>query len=123
MQNILHSQKPPSEKMLLYNNIFGKSKVYEQKRRTTRVQKKEKLPNKEILKHFKKAKNKKVKRILRGIEQQKNISWIDAGNLVLDGRPIPFSNIAELLRSAIVIKEPNISGWQSFDSVSPWESF
>ena len=42
MQNILHSQKPPSEKMLLYDNIFGKSKVYEQKRRTRRVQKKEK---------------------------------------------------------------------------------
>ena len=46
MQNILHSQKLPSEKMLLYNNIFGKSKVYEQKQRTRRVQKKEKLPKK-----------------------------------------------------------------------------
>ena len=39
MQNILHSQKPPSKKMLLYNNIFGKFKVYEQKRRTKHVQK------------------------------------------------------------------------------------
>ena len=123
MQNILHSQKPPREKMLLYNNIFGKSKVYQQKRRTRRVQKKEKLPKKEILKHFKKAKNKKVKRILKGIEEQKNISWNDAGNLVLDGRPIPSSNITELLRSAVVKKEPNIPGWQSFDSVLPWESF
>ena len=46
MQNILHSQKLPSEKMLFYNNIFGKSKVYEQKQRTRRVQKKEKLPKK-----------------------------------------------------------------------------
>ena len=46
MQNILHFQKLPSEKMLLYNNIFGKSKVYEQKQRTRRVQKKEKLPKK-----------------------------------------------------------------------------
>ena len=123
MQNILHSQKPPSEKTLLHNNIFGKSKVYQQKRHTRRVQKKKKLPKKEILKHFKKAKNKKVKRILKGIEEQKNISWNDAGNLVLDGRPIPSSNITELLRSAVVKKEPNIPGWQSFDSVLPWESF
>ena len=123
MQNILHSQKPPSEKMLLCNNIFGKFKVYEQKRRTRRIQKKEKLPKKEIYKHFKKAKNKKVKRILSGIEEQKHISWNDAGNLVLDGRPIPSSNVTKLLRSAVVKKEPNIPGWQLFDSVLPWESF
>ena len=123
MQNILHSQKPPSEKMLLYNNIFGKSNVYEQKRHSRCVQKKENLPKKETLKHFKKAKNKKVKRILSGIEEQKNISWNNAGNLVLDGRLISSSNITELLRSAVVKKEPNIPGWQSFDSVLPWESF
>ena len=80
--------------MLLYDiNIFGKSKVYEQKQRTRCVRKKEKLPKKEISKHFKKAKNKKVKRILSGIEEQKNISWNNAENLVLDRRPIPSSNI------------------------------
>ena len=123
MQNILHSQKPSSEKMLPYNNIFGKSKLYEQKRRTRWVQKKEKLPKKEILKHFQKAKNKKVKRILSGIEEQKNISWNDAGNLVFDGCSIPSSNITELLCSAVVKKEPNIPGWQSFNSVLPWQSF
>ena len=109
--------------MLLHNNIFGKSKLYEQKRRTRRVQKKEKLPKKEILKHFKKAKNKKMKRILSGIEEQKNISWNDAGNLVLDGCLIPSNNITELLRLAVVKKEPNIPGWQSFDSVLPWQIF
>ena len=123
MQNILHSQKPPSKKMLLYNKIFGKSKLYEQKRCTRRVQKKEKLPKKEILKHFKKIKNKKVKRILSEIEEQKNISWNDAENLILDERPISSSNITELLHSAVGKKEPNIPGWQSFDSVLPWQSF
>ena len=64
-----------------------------------------------------------MKRILKGIEQQKNISRNDAGNVVLDGCPIPSSTITELLRSAVVKKEPNIPGWQSFDSVLPWESF
>ena len=58
MQSILHFQKPPSEKMLLYNSILGKSKVYEQKQRARLVQKKEKLPKKEILKNFEKAKKK-----------------------------------------------------------------
>ena len=111
------------KKCYIYNNIFGKSKVYQQKRRTRRVQKKEKLPKQAILKHFKKAKNKKVKRILKGIEEQENISWNNAGNLVLDDRPIPSSNITELLCSAVVKKEPNNPGWQSFDSVLPWESF
>ena len=111
MQNILHSQKPPSEKNGYYITIFLVNPKYTNKSGALeRVQKKEKLPKKEILKHFKKAKNKKVKRILKGIEEQKNISWNDAGNLVLDGRPIPSSNITELLRSAVVKKEPNIPG-------------
>ena len=58
MQAVLKSQKPARQKMLLYNEILRKSKVYEQKRHARRVQKKEKLPKKEILKHFKKSKNK-----------------------------------------------------------------
>ena len=123
MQNILHSQKPPSEKMLLYNNILGKSKAYKQKRRTRGVQKKEKLSKKEILKHFKKAKNKKVKRILSGIEQQKNISWNDARNLVCDDRSISSSNITELLRSAVVKKKNEYSSVAIVQNVLPCESF
>ena len=75
MQAVLKSQNSPHEKILLYNHIFQKSVVYERKRRTRRVQRKEKLPKKEILKHFKKSKNKKVKHILSGIENQKNITW------------------------------------------------
>ena len=64
-----------------------------------------------------------MKRIPSEIEKQKNISWNDARNLFFDGRAILFSNITELLRSAVVKKEPNIPGWQSFDSVLPWQTF
>ena len=71
MQDVLKSQKPPHEKILLYNDILRKSGVYEKKRHARRVQKKEKLPKKKILKHFKKSKSKKVKQILSGIENQK----------------------------------------------------
>ena len=55
MQDVLKSQKPPHKKILLYNDILRKSGVYEKKRRARRVQKKEKLQKKEILKHFKKS--------------------------------------------------------------------
>ena len=44
MQAVLKSQKPPHEKILLYNNIFQKSGVYKRRRRARRVQKKKKLP-------------------------------------------------------------------------------
>ena len=74
MQDVLKSQKSPHEKILLYNDILRKSGIYEKKRRARRVQKKEKLPKKEILKHFKKSKSKKVKQILSEIENQKNIT-------------------------------------------------
>ena len=123
MQDVLKSQKPPHEKISLYNDILRKSGLYEKKRRIRRVQKKEKLPKKEILKHFKKYKNKKVKQILSGIENQKNITWNDAGNLVLDGRAIPSSDITELLGSAVIKKEPTIPGWLTFDKTLPWSSF
>ena len=123
MQDVLNSQKSPHKKILLYNNILRKSGVYEKKQCTRRVQKKEKLPKKEILKHFKKSKSKKVKQILSGIENQKNITWNDAGNLVLDSRAIPSSNITELLRSAVIKKEPTIPGWSTFDKTLPWTSF
>ena len=59
--------------MLFYNEILCKSKVYEQKQRARRLQKKEKLPKKEILKHFKQAKNKKVKQISNKIESRHNL--------------------------------------------------
>ena len=123
MQAVLKSQKPARQKMQLYNEILRRSKVYEQKRRAKRVQKKEKLPKKEILKHFKKSKNKKVKRILDEIESRHNLDWNSTGNLVLDGRPIPSSNITELLRSAVVKKEPNIPGWSTFDKTLKWKAF
>ena len=87
------------------------------------VYKKREVTKKEILKNFKKAKNKKMKRILSEIEEQKNISWNDAENLVLHGCSISSSNITELLRSAVVKKERNIPGWQLFGSVLPWQSF
>ena len=74
MQDVLKSQKPPYLKILLYNDILRKFGIYEKKRRARRVQKKEKLPKKEILKHFKKSKSKKVKQILSEIENQKNIT-------------------------------------------------
>ena len=123
MQDVLNSQKLPHEKIMLYNDILRKSGVYEKKRRARRVQKKDKLAKKEILKHFKKSKSKKVKQILSGIENQKNITWNDAGNLVLDDRAIPSSDITELLRSAVVKKEPTIPGWSTFDKTLPWTSF
>ena len=123
MQAVLKSQKPSHEKILLHNDILRKSGVYEKKQRARRVQKKKKLPKKEILKHFKKSKNKKVKQILSGIENQKNITWNDARNKVLDGRPIPSSDITELLRSAVIKKEPTIPGWSTFDKILPWTSF
>ena len=123
MQDVLNSQKPSHEKVLLYNDILRKSGEYEKKRRARRVQKKEKLPKQEILKHFKKSKSKKVKQILSGIENQKNITWNDATNLVLDGREIPSSDITELLRSAVIKKEPTIPGWSMFDKMLPWASF
>ena len=123
MQDVLKSQKAPHEKILLYNDILQKSGVYEKQRRTRRVQKKDKLPKQEILKHFKKSKSKKVKQILSGIENQKNITWNNAGNLVLDGQAIPSSNITELLRSAVIKKEPTIPGWSMFAKMLPWSSF
>ena len=48
MQAVLKSQKPARQKMLLYNEILRRSKLYEQKRCAKSVQKKEKLPKKEI---------------------------------------------------------------------------
>ena len=132
MQDVLNSQKSPHEKIMLYNDILRKSGVYEKKRRAKCVQKKEKLPKKEILKHFKKSKSKKVKQILSEIENQKNITWNDAGNLVLDDQypaisqryhSDPSSDTTELLRSAVVKKEPTIPGWSTFDKTLPWTSF
>ena len=123
MQAVLKSQKPAHQKMLLYNEMLRKSKVYKQKRRARCVQKKEKLSKKEILKHFKKSKNKEMKRILDEIESHHNLDWNSIRNLVLDGRRIPSSNITELLRSAVIKKEPNIPSWSAFDKTLKWKAF
>ena len=77
------------------------------------MQKKKKLPKKEILKHVKKSKNKNVKRILE-IESRHKLDWNSTENLV-DDRPILSSNIAELLRSAVIEKELNIPSWSTFN--------
>ena len=81
----------PKDATVLYYEILRKFKVYEQKRRPRRVQKKEKLPEKEILKHFKKSKNKRPNEILMKLKA--TLDWNSTRNLVLDGRLILSSNI------------------------------
>ena len=52
MQAVLKSQKTARQKMLLYNEMLRRSKVYEQKRRAKRVQKKIKIAEKRNIKTF-----------------------------------------------------------------------
>ena len=124
MQEILHSDLPQSEKLKLYNQILQKSKIFLQKSQPKPKQvvfKKEKkqLPETEILKKFRKQT--KVKNLLETVKREKNLNWDSEGQLVIDGRPIPGSNIQQLLQSVLKKRNPTTPGLREFESFL-WQS-
>ena len=61
------------------------------------------------------AKNRlKAKRLLEHIERHPNLDWNQAGNLLVQGKPIEFSHIVDLLRDALNSTKHEPVGHQDF---------
>ena len=102
-----------------------KSRFYEKKRHKPKevILKEKTLPllEKDIIKKVKR-KPVRAKRILERIKKQDNVDWNSKGQFLQDKQPIPSSNIADLLNSALDQRDSKIPGWKEFDSVVKWKT-
>ena len=114
MQEILQSNKPDSEKVTLYNEALQKSKLFLKKSQPKTPVKKP-LSDKVVLKQYKKRAG--VKKLLKEAKSKKNLDWDADGQMVLDNRVVPGSNIKNLFQSALKKRNPILPGVREFESL------
>ena len=95
MQEILNSDLPAAEKMQLYNEALQKSKLFQQKTQA-KSKRVEKLFDSAIL--SKVRKKTKARQLLKNIKEQKNLDFDDKGQIFLDERVIPGSDINQIFQ-------------------------
>ena len=118
MQEILQSNRPDSEKVTLYNEALQKSKLFLKKSQPKTPVKKP-LSDKVVLKGYKKRAG--VKKLLKEAKSKKNLDWDADGQMVLDNRVVPGSNIDDLFQSSLKKRNPTLPGVREFESLL-WES-
>ena len=118
MQEILQSNRPDSEKVTLYNEALQKSKLFLKKSQPKTPVKKP-LSDKVVLKRYKKCA--RVKKLLKEAKSKKNLDWDADGQMVLDNRVVPGSNIDDLFQSSLKKRNPTLPGVREFESLL-WES-
>ena len=111
MQEILNSDLPAAEKIQLYNKALQKSKLFQQKTlaKSKRVKK---LSDSAIL--SKVRKKTKARQLLKNIKEQKNIDFNDKGQILLDERVIPGSDINQFFQCVLNKQNLNLPGLREF---------
>ena len=97
MSSILHSDKPESVKIELYNQALLKANSIRSKKKLAESQ--PPLSDANVLKPFKQKT--KAKKVLEKVKQEKNISWDSGGVMKLDGRDVPNSHIHSLVQRSL----------------------
>lgn len=112
MQNILQSHQPDSVKITLYNEALQKSKLF-QKKTQLKTDVKAPLAESSILKTFRKRV--KAKKVLDSFKDKRNLSWNEKGQIILDGRKVPGSDINKLIQKSLKIEKPELESiiWES----------
>ena len=118
MQEILNSDLPAAEKMQLYNEALQKSKLFQQKTQA-KSKRVEKLSDSAIL--SKVRKKTKARQLLKNIKEQKNLDFDDKGQILLDERVIPGSDINQIFQSVLNKQNLNLPGLHEFEALL-WES-
>ena len=118
MQEILNSDLPATEKMQLYNEALQKSKLFQQKTQA-KPKRVEKLSDSAIL--SKVRKKTKARQLLKNINEQKNLDFDDKGQILLDERVIPDSDINQILQCVFNKQNLNLTGLRAFEALI-WES-
>ena len=98
MQEILTSNRPDSEKIILYNEALQKSKLFLKKFQPKTSVKKH-LSESAVLKRFKERT--KAKKLFKDATSKKNLDWNEDGQMLLDDRVVPGSHINDLFQSAL----------------------
>ena len=124
MQKILKDKRlSPDAKWKLYNQVLHRHNVLQaEKNKPFQVEIKqtvESMPDKRFLEEVKTrlppSKRLAGSRLLEHIEKAKNFSWNDKKEMVIDGRPIPHTNLESLVNYAIRdVRRSPPRGWEYF---------
>ena len=114
MQEILNSDLPAAEKMQLYNEALQKSKLFQQK---TQVKSKrvEKLSDSAILTNVRQKT--KARQLMKNIKEQKYLDFDDKGQILLDERVIPGSDINQTFQCVLNKRNLNLPGLRKFEAL------
>ena len=114
MQEVLNSDLPAAEKMQLYNEALQKSKLFQGKTQT-KSKRVEKLSDSAIL--SKVRKKTKPRQLLKNIKEQKNLDFDDKGQILLDKRVIPGSDINEIFQCVLNKQNLDLPGLREFEAL------
>ena len=118
MQEILNSNLPAAEKMQLYNKALQKSKLCQQKTQA-KSKRVEKLSHSAIL--LKVRKKTKDRQLLKNIKEQNNLNFDDKGQILLDKRVIPGSDMNQIFQCVLNKQNLDLHDLHKFETLL-WES-
>jgi len=121
MNKILtRSDLPSSEKIKLYDQVLQRYMVYKDKLNNTvqkvQIEDKKVYEENEILKGFPNQYLSKAKQLVNFIKSNSSIGWNNTGELMFDEKPIPNTNIRDLVYTAVQKSQPQSkpNGWKVF---------
>ena len=116
---ISSSDIPTSEKVKLYNQVLQRYTTYKGKSENTpvkvRIEDRKLFTENDILKNLSTQQKAKAKELISYIKDNFTIGLNDSGEFVFDDKPIPNSNIKDLIVASVGKRKlTRLKGWKEF---------